>query len=118
MSSNAWALIKVSLALLLVLALMLLALWFVRRYLAAGRAGLGTGLKIVGGIWLGQKERVMVVEVLNEWLVLGVTGENIRLLAQYPKPEQASSPMVGAETMSFKHELQRLLRKNHAPTSS
>ena len=61
--------------------------WFARRYLP----GMGTqgAVKVVGTTAVGTRERVVVVEVDNTWLLLGVGGGNVRLLHTLPKPEQA-----------------------------
>ena len=61
--------------------------WFARRYLP----GMGTqgAVKVVGTTVVGTRERVVVIEVDNTWLLLGVGGGNVRLLHTLPKPEQA-----------------------------
>ena len=59
--------------------------WFARRYLP----GMGTqgAVKVVGTTAVGARERVVVVEVDETWLLLGVGGGNVRLLHTLPKPE-------------------------------
>jgi flagellar protein FliO/FliZ len=46
-------------------------------------------VKVVGTTAVGTRERVVVIEVDNTWLLLGVGGGNVRLLHSLPKPEQA-----------------------------
>lgn len=58
--------------------------WLARRYLP----GMGSqgALKIIGTASVGPRERVVVVEVDDTWLTLGVGGGNVRLLDTRPKP--------------------------------
>lgn len=72
--------------LLLVLGLMWAAWWLVRRT-GFNRAFSGVNMRIVGGLSVGNRERVMVVEVGDHWLVLGVTPTQINTLATLPKQE-------------------------------
>lgn len=61
--------------------------WFVRRYLP-GLGGQGN-VKVVGSAAVGARERVVIVEVDDTWLLLGVGGGNVRLLHTLPKPARA-----------------------------
>lgn len=60
--------------------------WLLRRYArpAAGKAGL---LRVIGSQSLGPRERLVVVEVGEFWLVLGVTGQAINALHTMPRRE-------------------------------
>jgi flagellar protein FliO/FliZ len=71
-------------ALLLVLALVPVALWLLKR-LGAGRAGEVAGLKIVAQLALGARERLVVVEAGDRWLLLGVTASSINRVGTLPK---------------------------------
>jgi flagellar protein FliO/FliZ len=42
--------------------------------------------KVVSSTMVGSKERVVIVEVENTWLVLGVGNGNVNKLHQLPKP--------------------------------
>lgn len=61
-----------------VIALLLGTLWLIKR-LAQPR-GPGNALKVIGGVALGSRERIMLVEVADKVLVVGVTTANIRTL--------------------------------------
>ncbi len=54
---------------------------------ASGAAG-GL-LRVVGGVMVGPKERVVVVEVGDTWLLLGVAASSVTLVHSMPKPLQA-----------------------------
>lgn len=73
------------LSLLLILALFVLAAWLAKRYLPqVGKIG---PVKIVGSAIVGAREKVVVIEVENTWLVLGVGGGQVRTLHTLPKPQ-------------------------------
>ncbi len=70
--------------LLIVLGLMWGAWWLLRRT-GFNRSMSGVKMKVVGGISIGNRERVMIVEVGDHWLILGVTPNQINTLATMPK---------------------------------
>ena len=63
--------------------------WLARRYLP-GMGAQGV-VKVVGTTAVGARERVVVVEVDNTWLLLGVGGGNVRLLHTLPRPADSNS---------------------------
>jgi flagellar protein FliO/FliZ len=87
--------------LLVVLGLMGGAWWLIRRT-GFNRTLSGVKMKVVGGLSIGTRERVMVVEVGDHWLILGVTPNQISTLATMPKQElpegatDANSPPFAA----------------------
>lgn len=61
--------------------------WLVRRYLpGVGKQGV---VKVVGATMVGPRERVVVVEVDDTWLLLGVGSGQVRLLDKRAKPDSA-----------------------------
>ena len=85
-------------ALLVVLGLMAAVLWLLRRAGLAPRAGSGNLLRLVGQLSLGPRERVVVIEAGDRWLLLGVGTAGISRLGTLPKGE---SPSVPAPMPSF-----------------
>jgi flagellar protein FliO/FliZ len=92
--SWAWAapgttssMLTVLLSLALILGGFIAVAWFARRYLPG--MGAQGAVKVVGTTPVGPRERVVVVEVADTWLLLGVGGGNVRLLHSLPKPDQA-----------------------------
>lgn len=84
---GAAAMTSMLLALFLILGLFVLVAWLIKRYLPqAGRAG---PVKVVGSTAVGVRERVVVVEVGETWLVLGVGGGQVRTLHTLAKPAAA-----------------------------
>lgn len=89
-SPSAWAagsatgVLGMLLSLVLILGLFVLAAWLFKRYLPqAGKAG---PVKVVGATLVGPRERVVVVEIEDTWLVLGVGGGQVSTLHTLPKP--------------------------------
>jgi flagellar protein FliO/FliZ len=80
----AGGLFTVLLSLALILGGFVAVAWFARRYLP-GMGAQGV-VKVVGTTAVGPRERVVVVEVDDTWLMLGVGGGNVRLLHTLPKP--------------------------------
>jgi flagellar protein FliO/FliZ len=89
------SLVQVVLGLAVVLAAIVACAWAFRR-LQRGIGGAPQLLKMVGGIMVGQRERVVVVELHGEWLVLGVTTNQVNLLTKLPRPPgtDASLPPI------------------------
>ncbi|MCQ4347292.1 flagellar biosynthetic protein FliO [Pseudomonas stutzeri] len=88
------ALGKTGLALLLVIALILLCSWLLRR-LASGQRLPGQPLRVLGSTMLGQRERVVIVEVAGTWLVLGVAPGQVSKLHELPAPPAAATAPAG-----------------------
>ena len=97
-SSPAWAeaagaaggMLTVLLSLALILGGFVAVAWFARRYLPG--MGAQGAVRVVGTTPVGTRERVVVVEVDNTWLLLGVGGGNVRLLHTLPKPATERAP--------------------------
>ena len=84
-AAPAGSMFTVLLSLALILGGFVAVAWFVRRYLPG--MGAQGAVKVVGTTAVGARERVVVVEVDDTWLLLGVGGGNVRLLHTLPKPE-------------------------------
>ena len=68
----------------MVLALIFLCAWAARRFGLLQQPGSGRLIKVVSSAMVGQRERVVVVEVGNTWLVLGVAAGQVRALHSMP----------------------------------
>jgi flagellar protein FliO/FliZ len=103
---------------LLGLGMVLLALaaffWFLRRF-SPGQTAAQGAVKVVGGVMLGPRERLVVVEVGETWLLLGVGGGQVNTLHSLPRPEgytpQITPPGRGPD---FAGKLKELLSKRQA----
>ena len=99
------------LAFLLVIAMIPVALWMMKRAGLGGAAPAGGVLRHVAQLGLGATQRVTVVEIAvgteRHWLVLGVTGERVTQLASYPAPEGAELASTPAHTTAVNQLIAR-----------
>ena len=98
-------------AFILVIAMIPLALWLMKRAGIGGAAPAGSVLRHVSQLSLGTSQRVTVVEIAvgaeRHWLVLGVTGERVTQLASYPAPDVAAAPSAPAHTAAVNQLIAR-----------
>jgi len=80
----AGSLIQTILALCLVLALLAALAWFMKRYGPKAQAG-AAHVRLVGALNLGGRERIMVVEVGDQWIVVGASPGRVNALATMPR---------------------------------
>ncbi len=99
---------QVIFALLLVLAIIVGAAWAMRRFsLVPG--GANSQMRVVSGVMVGTRERVVIVEVRDTWLVLGVTSEQVNVLHSLEKPLDAQEAKPVAP--QFAEWLQKAMAK-------
>nr|WP_314544446.1 flagellar biosynthetic protein FliO [uncultured Massilia sp.] len=90
------SLLQTLFALVAVLALLAGLAWVLKRY--GPKAGGGTAnLRIVGSLNLGGRERLLVVEVGDQWIVVGASPGRVNALATMPRQESAGVHPGGAE---------------------
>ncbi|MEO8039830.1 MAG: flagellar biosynthetic protein FliO [Betaproteobacteria bacterium] len=110
-SNTFGTLLQVVFGLAVVMGAIALTAWLARRYMPAMR-GVGGLVKIVGGVMVGPKERVVVVEVGDTWLVLGVTAQQVNTLHMVPRPAKGTvSAVDGGQSGQFPAWLARALNK-------
>ena len=66
--------------------LVVAALWLIRRVGGAQWVGSRKSMKVVGSLPLGQRERVVLIEVAGQQWLLGVTPGQISLLHRFDEP--------------------------------
>lgn len=87
------------LSLLMVLVLIFLAAWVLKKFNVVNKSV--SGMKVISSLPLGTKERLVVVQVDNEQLLLGVSGQQITLLKTLEKPLEVNAPMPNELTQSL-----------------
>lgn len=110
------------------LALVLLLIWGLGalfKRLGTGRRFQGQSLRIVASQSVGQRERVVIVEIDDTWLVLGVAPGRVNRLHELPaktpltgnEDHNAPTPGTGASGLSFSESFKRALsqRFNRRP---
>jgi flagellar protein FliO/FliZ len=79
------------LTLVFVLALIPVAVWMLKRF-GGGHPASAAGMRVVAQLPLGQRERLVVVEAGERWLILGVTASAISRVGTLPKGELPPAP--------------------------
>lgn len=111
-TSTAGNLMQVTLGLLVVLALMAAAAWVLRRFNTA-KGNNAAQIKIIGGVSVGNRERVMVVEVADQWIVVGVAPGRVNALATMAKQE-TTIVTDAAPSKNFSSWLAQTIEKRNA----
>ena len=107
--STAGSLLQVFIGLVAVLLLISATAWMAKR-LGVTRGGTSGLLHVVGSTSVGARERVVVVEVGESWLVLGVAPGSVNALTTLPRGSvQPSAASVPAGP--FAARLQQLIEK-------
>ncbi|MEO8135877.1 MAG: flagellar biosynthetic protein FliO, partial [Betaproteobacteria bacterium] len=75
-----------------VLALIVFAGWVLKRIGGPQRFGATGPMRIIASQSLGTRERVVLLEVADQWLVIGVAPGNVRSLATMPRGITAAAP--------------------------
>lgn len=119
---SAGSLVQTIFALVLVLALLAALAWLAKRY-GPKIAGGGGNLRMVGALNIGGRERIMVVEVGDQWIVVGASPGRINALATMPKQEataaggvQSGATLAGQapSATSFSDWLKQTIDKRNA----
>jgi flagellar protein FliO/FliZ len=95
---GASGLMQAGLGMMVVLGLIFLCAWLARRF-GLQRFGGGHVVKVVSSSNIGQRERVVVVDVNGTWLVLGVTSSQINTLHTLPAQAVPNASHASTSTM-------------------
>jgi flagellar protein FliO/FliZ len=98
-------LLQVSGALFGIIAFILIAAWLAKRFGLAGKTAGTRGLKVSASTTLGPRERVVIVDVEDARLVLGITASNINVLHKLPP-----APVTGDERAEAPADLQSVMK--------
>jgi flagellar protein FliO/FliZ len=99
----------------LVLALLIAVLWLLRRlyhHSAGGQPGL---IQILASSYVAPKEHIVLVDVLGEKLLLGVTAQQINLLTKISDEKDICATSPPAPEGIFKFLLRRKLNSSISP---
>lgn len=102
------SIVQIIFSLLLVLAAIVLVAWLLKRMNVA-QQGSGRLLKVLGGVSIGQRERIVLVEIEDTWLVVGVGPGQIRTLHTLQKAENSISDFQSPETQPAENKFASLL---------
>ena len=101
--------------LLLVLGLIFFLAWLLRRVQQAGPAGKGQVIELIGSRALGPRDRLMLVQVGNEQILLGLSPGTITALHVLKEPVEVSTASEKA-TPEFAQHLLKILGKDQKDT--
>jgi flagellar protein FliO/FliZ len=100
------------LGLVIVLGLLYGFFWLLRRF-SPGQTGAQGVVKVVGGVMLGPRERLVVVEVENTWLLVGVAAGHVSTLHTLARPEGVEAASAqGPVSAPFSDKLAELLKRS------
>ena len=109
--TSSWgALLQALLALLVVLAALFAFLWLLRR-ISPVQTGAQGVVRVVGGVMLGTRERLVIVEVADQWLLIGVAAGQVNHLHTMPRPADYSAPLNGGARSGFADKLAAILSR-------
>lgn len=94
-------------ALVLVLLLIVGMAWLMRR--VSGFGATGGAVRILGGVSVGQRERVVLLQVGEQQLLVGVAPGQVRTLYALPQPIRMEEEKVEGE--SFAERLHAALKR-------
>ncbi|CAI8753876.1 MULTISPECIES: flagellar biosynthetic protein FliO [Pseudomonas] len=101
--------------LLLVLGLIFFLAWLLRRVQQAGPAGKGQVIELIGSRALGPRDRLLLVQVGNEQILLGLSPGTITALHVLKEPVPVPSTSEKA-TPDFAQQLLKILGKDQKDT--
>ncbi|WP_420477213.1 flagellar biosynthetic protein FliO [Noviherbaspirillum sp. ST9] len=111
-TASAGSLIQVLFGLVVVLALMAGAAWMLKR-MGMTSAGGNSVAKVIGGVSVGNRERVVVVEVGEQWIVVGVAPGRVNSLATMPRQETMPVATAADNSKNFAAWLKQTIDKRN-----
>lgn len=97
--------------LVVVLALLIAAAWLLKRFSVQQKIP-GGAIKVIAGAAVGQRERVVLVEVGETWLLVGVAPGHVSALHSMPKVEIDATETAVSEK-GFSTWLKQVLEKRN-----
>jgi flagellar protein FliO/FliZ len=110
------SMLQVIFSLLLVLGAVVLVAWLIKR-LNMPQHGAASLLKVISGVAVGQRERVVLIEVKDTWLVVGVAPGQVRVLHSMSKSDIPAEPVgahTAADVKNFQSWLKQMVEKRNA----
>jgi flagellar protein FliO/FliZ len=109
------SLLQTTLALLFVLALLVGLAWFLKRFGPKNFGGGSNTVRLVGALSVGARERILVVEVGEQWIVVGASPGRMNALATMPRqelPDHAPAP-AGLQGANFAEWFKQTIEKRN-----
>ena len=109
------SLLQTILALSFVLALLAALAWAMKRY-GPKSGGTNAALRLVGALSLGGRERILIIEVADQWIVVGAAPGRVNALAVMPRQpgsDSSATLVQGASGANFAQWLKQTRDKRH-----
>jgi flagellar protein FliO/FliZ len=90
-ANSTGGLLQTIFALMFVLALLVGAAWALKRFGPKNFGGGNSNVKLVGALSVGTRERILVVEVGEQWIVVGASPGRMNALATMPRQESTDA---------------------------
>lgn len=111
-TSPTMGLLQVVLSLMTILALIIGVAWLAKRFFTVNTQA-GTVIKLLGGINVGGREKVLLLEIGEQWVVIGVAPGHISTLTTMPRQAVAASTKQ-EQPKAFSAWLKQIMDKNNA----
>ena len=115
-SSSAGSLLQTIFALVFVLALLIGLAWVMKRYGPKAMGG-NSKMRVVSSLNLGGRERVVLIEVADQWIVVGASPGRINALATLPRQEgdlpALATAQNGPAAANFSEWLKQTIEKRN-----
>lgn len=96
--SASGSLLQTMFSLIVVLAILVGLAWLLKRYGPKTITG-SANVKLVGALSVGARERILVVEVGEQWIVVGASPGRMNALATMPRQEAEEDPPAAAHAL-------------------
>jgi len=93
--SPSGGILKMMIGLAIVLAVMAFITWGLKRVMPSVAGNKQLVVRVVGGVSVGSRERVVVLEIAGRWIVVGVAAGQINGLANLDAGSQLSDNVIG-----------------------
>ncbi|APA67246.1 flagellar biosynthetic protein FliO [Janthinobacterium sp. 1_2014MBL_MicDiv] len=115
-TSSAGSLLQTIFALVFVLALLIGLAWFMKRYGPKAMGG-NARMRVVSSLNLGGRERIVLIEVADQWIVVGASPGRVNALATMPRQEgdlpQLATAQNGPAAANFSEWLKQTIEKRN-----
>lgn len=116
--SSSGSVLTMLLGLTAVLALMAGIAWLFKRFGLAQNLTGNAAAKVIGGVSVGTRERVMVIEVGDQWIVVGVAPGRVNALATMPRQEHAAAQAAKTNGPAFSSWLRQTMDKRNSDATN
>ena len=107
------AMLQMLLALTFIIALLFLGAFLLRRLNGGKAFGITGPMRIVGGLMISPRERIVLLEVGETWIVVGIVPGQIKTLHTLPKGEL---PVTNDAEGRFGHWLKQMTERSNEKT--